>query len=81
MIRLFKNLSAPASIDDALARGRQHLDRGRMDAALESLLGALLVTHAREQTYASAVALLSGVLERMNQPRAALPGCGPPARG
>lgn len=72
MIRLFDRLETPGSIDDAYSRARQHAERGRWDQALEALLGALLVTHAREQNYLAAVALLVQVLEKLQKPREAL---------
>ncbi len=72
MIRLFSKLEPPSSIEDAYSRGRQQADRGKLDAALETLLGALLVTHARETPYAETVLLASQVLERSGDKRGAL---------
>jgi HEAT repeats len=72
VIKLYSKLEAPSSIDDAYARGRERADRGKLDAALEALLGGLLVTGAREQSYTAVAARASEVLERMGEPRAAL---------
>jgi len=72
VIQLFEGLTAPGSIEDAYSKARAHAERGRWGDALETLLGALLVTHAREQSYAVVVMLLIDALERAGDHRAAL---------
>lgn len=72
MIQLFQRLTAPASIEDAYSKGRQQAERGRWGDALETLLSALLANHAREQSYAATVVLLTDAFERAGDQRSAL---------
>lgn len=72
MIRLFQGLETPASIEDAYSKARAQAERGRWDDSLRTLLGALSVHQAREQSYAAVVVLLTEALERMGEPRLAL---------
>ncbi len=72
MIKLFSGLSAPSSIEDGYSKARQQAERARWSDALETLMSCLLVSHAREQSYAAVVTLLTEALERAGEHRAAL---------
>lgn len=72
MIRLFAGLTAPASLEDAYSKARQQTERGDYSSALETALGALLVSHAREQSYTALAQLLTDALERSGEHRSAL---------
>lgn len=72
MIKLFASLSPPSSIEDGYSKARQQAERSRWGDALETLLSSLLVAHAREQSYAAVVVLLTEALERAGEHRAAL---------
>jgi len=72
VIKLLSRLTPPASIEDGYSKARGQAERGRWDDALEMLMASLLVSHAREQSYAAVVMLLTDALERAGEHRAAL---------
>lgn len=72
MIRLFSQLQPATSIQDAFAQGRQQHSRGKAEAAIGTLLSALLATHARERDYSEVAALASEVFLGMGDARSAL---------
>jgi hypothetical protein len=72
MIRVFSQLQPATSIQDAYAQGRHQASRGKKEAALSTLLSALMATHAREREYGEVAALASELFADQGDARSAL---------